>query len=126
MDLSKQIVVLADHARFAPEGETTIAELVSLVTGAIRFCREKKISRLLVNLSGLTGFRQPPLHERYWAASEWAQEAGGVVVVALAAPEVMVDPQRFGVVVAGNVGFRAFISSSEGEALSWLLAQEVL
>jgi hypothetical protein len=125
MEVSKQIEVLADHARFAPEGETTVEGIVSMVTQAIRFCRGQKIPRLLVDLSRLTGFRRPPLQERYWAVQEWAQEAAGVVVFALVAPEVMVDPQRFGVVVAANVGFRAFISSNEREALSWLLEQDV-
>ena len=125
MEVSKQIEVLANHARFAPEGETSMEEIVSLVTQAIRFCREQKMPRLLVDLSRVTGFRRPPLQERYWAVREWAQEAGGAVVFALVAPEVMVDPQRFGLVVAANVGLRSFISSNENEALSWLLAQEV-
>jgi hypothetical protein len=125
MEVSKQIEVLPDHARFAPEGEVSMAELVALVTEAIRFCREQKIPRLLVDLSRLTGFRPQQLQERYWAVREWAQEAAGAVVIAVVAPEVIVDPQRFGEVVAANVGLRAFISSDKTEALSWLLAQEV-
>ena len=80
MEVSKQIEVLKDYARFAPEGETTMEEIASWVTQAIRFCREQKIPRLLVDLSRVTGFRRPPLQERYWAVREWAQEAGGVVV----------------------------------------------
>jgi len=37
----------------------------------------------------------------------------------------LLDPQRFGVLVARNAGLRAFISSNENEALEWLLGQEV-
>jgi hypothetical protein len=125
MDLPKQMKILGDHARFAPEGEASVAELVALVSQAIRYCREQKISRLLADVRGLTGYGQPQVHERYWAVREWAREANGALVLCVLAQEGLLDPQRFGVLVARNAGLRAFISSNENEALEWLLGQEV-
>jgi hypothetical protein len=125
MDFPKQIEVLTNHECFAPEGEVTPADVVALVSQAIQFCRQKKIPRLLADVSGLTGFLPPLTHERYWAVREWAGEAAGALVLAVVAREEMIDPQRFGVLVARNAGLRSFVSSSECEARSWLLAQDV-
>jgi hypothetical protein len=115
---------LANHAHYSPQGEVTLAEGIALITRAIRFCRHKKISRLLVDTTRLVGFPPPLIYERYWFAQEWAHEAKGLMVMSVVAREEMIDPQRFGVLAARNAGLESFVSSSASEALSWLLAQQ--
>ncbi|MDX1440414.1 MAG: hypothetical protein R3284_10985, partial [Rubricoccaceae bacterium] len=51
---------------------------------------------------------------------EWAEAAHGAVRVALLARPEMLDPERFGVTVAANLGFTADAFTSEEEALAWL------
>ncbi len=111
------------YAHYAPKGVVTLEAGVALVTAAIQFCRLHKISRLLVDTTGLTGFPPPLIHERYWSAQEWAQAARGSLDLAMVAKEENLDPQRFGVLVAKNAGLNAHASSSLEECLGWLLAQ---
>ena len=125
MDLPKQLTLQAGYAHFAPQGKMSLREAIGLVTQAIVYCREHEVQRLLADVSGLTGFRPPFLYERYWAAHEWAHAAGGRLVIAMVAEEHMLDPQRFGVLVARNAGLRSFASSQAEEAREWLLTQEV-
>ncbi len=115
---------MPEYAHYSPRGEVTLSEGVALVTHAIRYCRDKNILRLLVDTTLLAGFPPPLIYERYWFAQEWADAAKGRLVVSMLAREEMIDPQRFGVLVARNAGLKAFVSSSENEALEWLLAQD--
>lgn len=124
MNLPEHMQVMTDHAHYSPRGEVTLADGVALVTHAIRFCRERKISHLLVDTTGLIGFPPPMIYERYWFSQEWAHEAKGTLVMAIVAREEIIDPQKFGVLVARNAGLNAEVSTSLSEALAWLLAQK--
>jgi hypothetical protein len=44
--------------------------------------------------------------------------------MAIVAREEIIDPQKFGVLVARNAGLNAEVSVSLSEALAWLLAQK--
>lgn len=123
MKQSEHMEIKAGYAHYAPKGVVTLEEGIALVTEAIRFCRFQKISRLLVDSTGLTGFPPPLIHERYWSAQEWAHAAKGALDLAMVAKEENLDPQRFGVLVAKNAGLNAHASSSLEECLAWLLAQ---
>ena len=50
---------------------------------------------------------------------EWARAAGGAVRLAMVARPEMIDPQKFGVTVAANIGLNADVSTSDEEALHW-------
>ena len=50
-----------DHAVFRPTGQVSIEQAVELVTTAIAFARTRRIRKLLVDVSNLTGFEQPGL-----------------------------------------------------------------
>lgn len=115
---------LEKHARYAPEGIVTLEDGVALVTDAIRYCRHQNLHRLLVNTTRLVGFPPPMMHERYWFAREWAHASRGGVIVAMVAREELLDPHRFGVLVAKNNGLNSYAASDENEALDWLLAQK--
>jgi hypothetical protein len=101
----------------------SLVEAVELVTHAIGFCRDKKIPRLLVNVTGLTEFSTPNLVDRYLMVEEWAREAQGIVIVAMVAAPELIDPEKFGVKVAADHGMTGEVFTSEREALEWLLTE---
>jgi hypothetical protein len=109
-----------DHAVFRPVGRVSLAQAVRLVTSAIAFARDQRLGKLLVDTRDLTGFDPPSIAARYFLVHEWARAAGGIVRVAVVARPEMVDPQRFGVTVAANLGFEADVFTSEPDALAWL------
>jgi hypothetical protein len=75
-----------------------------------------------VDTVNLRGFPHPTTSERYHMADQWAAVARsrGLRVVFVARPE-MIDPLRFGVMVARNKGLFCNVFSSEKEAVEWLL-----
>jgi hypothetical protein len=120
-DTLEHLEIGEDFARFRPLGRVSLQEAASLVSRAIAFCRERRIRRLLVDVSQLTGFEPPTIAERYWFVQEWAQEARATVVVAMVVQPRFIDPQRFGVIAAANAGLKGDVFTSESEAVSWLL-----
>ena len=69
---------------------------------------------------GLTGFQPPNVIERYYFINEWAKASGHSVHVAVVAYPEMIDPEKFGVTVATNIGFVCDVFTSEEQALAWL------
>jgi hypothetical protein len=122
MQIEQHLEVLDGYCRFHPRGAVTLVEAVALVTGAIVFCRDKKIPKLLVDVTGLTEFATPSLVDRYLMVEEWAREAGGTVSLAMVAAPELIHPEKFGVKVAADHGLRGDVFTSEREALEWLLA----
>lgn len=123
MKLPGQMRVHAEYAHYTAEGVTTLAETVALVTEAIRYCHDRKVPRLLVDLTQLGGFPPPEVHDRYRFAHEWAQAARGKLILAVVAREEMLDRERFGILAAKNAGLRAYVSISVPESREWLLKQ---
>ena len=111
---------VGDRAFFRPVGKMTLREAIQLVTRAITFAGERRIRRLLVNASGLTGFPSPTLPERYFLAREWAAAAPPGLRLALVVCAEMIDPEKFGILVARNAGLDAEVFSDDSDALSWL------
>ena len=115
--------VLDDHAVFRPTGQVSLEHAVHLVTSAITYAREQELRKLMVVTTGLTGFDSPDITTRYFFVHEWARAAGGRVCVVMVARPEMIDPQKFGVTVAGNAGLTAEVFESEEEARAWLQRQ---
>jgi hypothetical protein len=115
---------LADgYACFHPTGEVSINEAVTLITNAIIYCRENGLSRLLVDVTQLYGFPSPSVADRYWIARGFAADAKTLVTVSFALPQYLLDPERFGVTVATNMGMRTNAFDSREHAVAWLLSQ---
>ena len=112
--------IVDDIGIFRPAGHVSLNQMVQLVTSAITFARDQNIRRLLVVTSALFGFEAPSAIARFEFIQEWAYASGGVVRVALVARPEMIDPQKFGVIVAANRGLVANIFVSEPEAITWL------
>ena len=123
MEAPEHLEIAGEFARFFPRGHVSLQEAVARVSHAIAYSRDRKIRRLLVNVTELTGFDPPSLSARYWLIQEWARESGGVVAVAMVARAEYIDPEKFGVVVAAVAGLRGDVFVSESEALGWLLSE---
>ena len=106
-----------------PTGERSLVEAEALIADAIAACRDRGISRLLVDATGMTGVPVPTLVERFLIAEEWAQASNGVVVLALVIAAEYIHPRKFGVSVAADRGMVTDVFTSRAEALDWLSGQ---
>ena len=106
--------------RFRPRGECSLIEAVELVTKSIAYCRNKGISKLLVDATGLVGVPIPSLVDRFLMVEEWAHEGQGLVVAAMVIQAEYIHPEKFGVRVAADLGFIADVFTAEEDALKWL------
>jgi hypothetical protein len=104
---------------FRPRGETTLDAGVELVTAAIQLAQRQGLRDLLLNVTGLTGFRSPNLGQRYFVIQKWAAAAGRMRVAMVLRAE-MIDPGHFGVAVGENLGLVSNVFASEAEGLAWL------
>jgi hypothetical protein len=110
-------------ACYHPEGNVSLVEAVELCTQAIGFARINGIGRLLIDATQLSGFPSPTVAERYWIARGFAFEAKTFVTVSFALQPYLLDPERFGVTVATNLGMRTNAFGAKSEAVAWLLTQ---
>lgn len=122
--LPEFFTVLPDRAEFRPRANTTLWPAARLITRAMEYAREQKIRKLLVDITGLTGFSAPNLGERYYIMHEWADAARGQLRVVFFAPKEMIDNEKFGVTAARNAGLEMEAFTTEAEALTWLMAEE--
>jgi len=112
--------VLNEDAVFRPMGRVSLDQAAELVTEGIAYARSLNICKLLIDLTNLTGFESPDIFSRYFIIQEWADAAGPRIRVAIVVRPEIIDPYKFGTTVAGNIGFRADIFTTEGDALIWL------
>jgi hypothetical protein len=119
--MTDQLEVREGICRFRPRGSCSLIEAVELVTSAIAFCRSERISKLLVDVTGLVGLPIPSLVDRFLMVEEWAHEGNGLVVAAMVAQAEYIHPEKFGVKVAADLGMMADVFTSDEAALKWLL-----
>jgi hypothetical protein len=106
--------------QFRPTGESSLAEVVGLISEAIAFCRRQRINKLLVVSNGLVGVSIPTLVDRFLMVEEWAHKAAGLVVAAIVARPEYIHPEKFGVKVAADFGLVADVFTEEPDAINWL------
>ena len=112
------------HACYAPLGEVSLGQATQMVNQAIRFARDQGVERLVVDLTGLAGLQSPSLPERYWIVREWAGSATTHVALSIVLQPYLIDPERFGVMVAVNLGTRADVFTERALAVAWLLSDQ--
>lgn len=123
MDTLPNFELAGEYAVFRPSGEVTLHQVAEMIASALTLAREHRVSKLLVDTTGLTGFQSPGVIDRFYLIREWAKAADGVVRMALVASPRFIDLEKFGVTVARNIGFYADVFTSEEEALKWLNGQ---
>ena len=107
-----------------PVGWVTFEEAVDRIKAGIARARKNHVRELLVDTTALEGFPSPDTFQRFLAAVEWADEAQSSLRLAMVAREEMIDPQRFGVIVARNRGLESNIFTTEQAARDWLGGRE--
>jgi len=122
MDTIEHFEADKDCGFFRPVGKVSFEEAARLVTRAITFARQQQVPKLLVNVTGLTGFPSPTLAQRYFAVREWAAASKGFLRIAMVIRTEMIDPEKFGVIAGRNAGLRGDVFLAEPEALAWLLS----
>jgi hypothetical protein len=105
---------------YRPRGSYSLLEAVALVSTAISYCRERGVTKLLIDVTELTDTPIPTLVDRFLMVEEWAQVANGTVVVAMVALPEYIHPQKFGVKVALHFGLICDVYTSVEEAAKWL------
>ena len=66
---------------FRPRGRYSLVEAVDLVSIAIAHCRERSVSMLLVDATGLIDLPYLTLVDRFLMVEDWATHSGGTVIV---------------------------------------------
>jgi hypothetical protein len=108
------------RAVYLAGGVVSFDETVALVRAAIVAARENRARELLVDTRELVGFDSPATFQRFLAAVNWAEAANASLRLAMVARAELIDPDKFGVIVAANRGLVSNIFPTEAEARAWL------
>ncbi len=116
--------MVGSYACYRPAGQVMLSEAIDLISMGIAYARDNQVEKILVDSTQLTGFGPLSTSARFWMAERFVSAAKSVVKVALLARTEMIDPERFGVTVAQNLGMQANVFDSEADALEWLLSDQ--
>jgi hypothetical protein len=104
-------------------GPATVQQAVAAITRILASAAEAGVDRLVIDGTSLHDVATPSLADRHAMVRAWAAAAAGRVVVALACPPELIDPERFGVVAATSFGLRSNVFANVHEAVEWLRLQ---
>ncbi|MEP7329245.1 MAG: hypothetical protein ABI777_08535 [Betaproteobacteria bacterium] len=121
MEDIKHLEIAGGVGRYYPKGRVSLVDAVQMVTHAIAYCRSQDIHRLLVDVRQLYGFSTPTTADRFWMVHDWAQASAGLVAMAMVALPEHIDPAKFGVKVAADIGLKGDVFTSEVLAMEWLI-----
>jgi hypothetical protein len=124
MNVAAYFQIDEGYDSFRPVGKASLEEGAAACVEAIRVAGEQGITRLLINLTGLTGLGPISTLDRFWLAEQCASAAKPGFKLAVVANPDMIDQQHIGVMVARNRGLQANVFAAEGEALVWLLSYQ--
>jgi hypothetical protein len=124
MNVADYFQIDEGYDSFRPAGKVSFEEGAAGCVEAIRLAGEQGITRLLINLTGLTGLRQINTLDRFWLAKQCASAAKPGLKLAVVANPDMIDQQHIGVMAAGKGGLQANVFAAEREARAWLLSYQ--
>lgn len=113
--------VMDGIGRFRLSGAWRFPQAVQAIGAAIAKADQLGLARMLIVTTEATGFDPPSMADRHAMVREWSQASMGHVAIAMVVPPAFIDPERFGVVAAGNFGMHGNVFSSESKARAWLL-----
>jgi hypothetical protein len=96
-----------------------LRESGELVLESIERAVAERQPSLLIDVRAYDG-PSPDAGARHELMRAWASAAEGRVKAAMLLQERHIDPERFGVVAAGNFGMEANVFTDERSALRWL------
>ncbi len=94
-------------------GMRRVGEMIAIVAGL-------RITRMLMDITGSSGYDIPTLATRAALMRHWAAAAGGIVRPAFVCAPEFIDPERFGLILAAQLGMVANVFDDESDALEWL------
>ena len=112
-----------DYAEFRMEPSHDQVAVVQAVAAAIAEARARGTRRLLVDLRATDGMVPPTLAQRDTLVMIWARAAACELVLAVVAPPSLLDPDRFGEMIAAAAGLRAEGFEDMEAARAWLARQ---
>jgi hypothetical protein len=105
---------------YRPQGEVTLDEAIALLVAATEYACTLGLSELVLNASGFTGYELPDILDRYQYSATLAHIGAGTLRVAQVMPADVIDPRRFGVLVANNRDLETRAFTNEADAVAWL------
>src|SRR5437660_1563157 len=96
MHVEDDMTIVDGLCNYRPQGHVSLVVGVEMITAAITHCRDRKISKLLVDVTELTGYPNPTLADRFWMVQDWAHAAQGELIVALVTLPAYIHPGKFG------------------------------
>ena len=121
MKAPEHFEVMENYSCYRMAGNGPLAEALGKAIEAITFARENGIRHLLIDTTKWLGVANPDTLERYDVGSAFSKAAAWEVKVATVVRPEMIDPERFGILVATNRGLIGNVFDSEKDALAWLL-----
>lgn len=103
-------------------GEHSLRQTVDAVTAALHRAREQGADKLLVDITAISGFDPPTLGARHEFVAKWAEAGRSHVRLAMVVRPEFLDPDRFCVIRAANLGMAYNLFDSEERARAWLRA----
>jgi len=101
-------------------GEHTLQQTVEAVIAAIGRAREQRAEKLLVDITTISGFDPPTLAARHEFVAKWAAAGRSHVRLAMVVRPEFLDPDRFCVIRAANLGLAYNLFDNEERARAWL------
>ena len=116
--------IVDDVAVFRLAGDHGFTAATKLVASALAQACRQRHDRLLIVGTELTGFDPPGIAARHRMVREWADAAQAWVRCALVVRREYIDPEKFGVLAAGNFGLTSNVFETEADAFAWLQSLE--
>jgi hypothetical protein len=114
---------LGSRGFYRPSGEVSLEACVELMLAAIEFARYRGLRELVLNSTGFTGYEHPTVADRYEYGKRLATVAGDLRIAQVLRPDI-IDPRRFGMLVATNRGADTNVFTNEADAVAWLDATD--
>jgi hypothetical protein len=101
-------------------GEHTLQQTVDAVTAALLRARAQGADKLMADITGISGFDPPTLAARHEFVARWADAARSHVRLAMVVRPEFLDPDKFCVIRAANLGMAYNLFDNEERARAWL------
>jgi len=107
-------------ACFRVIGTCRLPLAVGFVTSALEQAIRGRHRGCLVDASHLDGFGSPSVATRHQVVRTWAEQARGLVALALVLRSAVIDPEKIGAIAGRNHGMQCDVFDDVAEARAWL------
>jgi hypothetical protein len=118
MSIESEFSFKTGYVIFRCRGTYELASVLDLYGKAIEAAAQKGLPALLIDVREITG--TPPTTLDRFTIGEYVATHGQEVKFALVGHEPMIDPRRFGEIVAANRGATVKAFTDLDEAVAWL------